>query len=107
MRFGWLIVLVAGCDSLLRLEQVTPPAWYPHATHRKAIELRPPDNGPLDDFVYPIAAAVDPELGAAARADGSDLFVTADDGLTVLPSEVERYEPAGRLALWVRIGHLD
>ena len=102
-------MLTSGCDVVWRLDHVQSgdEAWLAGYSHRKVIDLLPPDNGPLDAYPFPIVAPVDAELAAATRPDGHDLVVTAADGLSVMSYELEKYDPTGKLALWVNIPRLD
>lgn len=79
-------------------------------TRRKSIAIR---SSRLDadaaDLVIAIRLTADAELSAGvAQADGGDIAFTADDGLTRLAHEIERYDAvAGDLVAWVRIDSLD
>ncbi len=57
----------------------------------------------LTDFPVLVNISQDGDL-TAARADGRDLYFTADDGGTVLDSETEYWQPStGALVAWVRL----
>lgn len=56
----------------------------------------------LTDAVV-LVSLTDADLAANAQADGSDLVFT-DGGATVLPHDIERWDPAtGALSAWVRV----
>jgi hypothetical protein len=58
----------------------------------------------LSDF--PVLLRIsDSHLAANAAGSGDDIYFTADDGLTALDFEIERYA-AGELVVWVRIPSL-
>lgn len=64
--------------------------------------------GPLVDFPVLIQIATDGDLAASARTDGFDLAFSADDGITRLDHELERYVGStGELVAWVRVPSLD
>src|SRR5450432_3607954 len=103
---SWLIAMVAvsGCDKLLGLDQVEPrrdgpvaidapnvTSWLGSYHYRKPITILPPTFAQLAHFPIAIVEGSDPQLAASARPDGLDLVFTGDDGVTVLPSEIERY----------------
>ncbi len=51
-----------------------------------------------------LVRVTDADLGANAQADGSDVRFTAADGVTVLPHEIEDWNPGtGSLTAWVRV----
>ena len=84
--------------------------WLAPWTHRKAItllaaQIEAPGDGALTDF--PVAVALsDPEITAAALADGSDIVFTAADAITPLDREIESFA-AGELVAWVKIPTLS
>jgi hypothetical protein len=69
--------------------------------------------GILSNFIVPICLR-DDDLklnshgGQVYNKDGNDLVFTASDGLTILPFQIERYEPEiGKLTAWVRFDTLS
>lgn len=60
--------------------------------------------GPLDNFELYVDLS-DPDIAAASRADGHDIYFTDATG-AALDFERERWS-GGRLIAWVRIPHLD
>jgi hypothetical protein len=69
--------------------------------------------GILSNFIVPICFR-DDDLklnshgGQVYNKDGNDLVFTAADGLTILPFQIERYEPEiGKLTAWVRFDTLN
>lgn len=63
--------------------------------------------GTLTDFPL-LVATTDAELAAGAATDGADICFTADDGVTPLPFELERYAGAtGLLLAWVAVPTLS
>ncbi len=62
---------------------------------------------PLTAFNLPVLVTLDSDTAARVAPDGVDLRITTADGLTLLPCEVERYEPSGRLTMWVQIPNLN
>jgi len=44
---------------------------------------------------------------AKLRPDGSDLRFTDADGVTVLPHEIEQWNPKGRSFIWVKVPQID
>ena len=73
-------------------------------TRRKPLVVEPGrvTGGPTDSVI--LVALDDPELAAAARADGADIVFTAADGVTRLDHVVESYGPAtGSLRAWVSV----
>ena len=100
-----VVAVVAGCGRV-GFEPVGAVALGDYG-HRKEIALRPPLTSALSSFVVSIAEASDPDLAAAARADGRDLvFTSADD--QVLPFEIAGYDPTtGALDAWVQVPSLD
>jgi len=84
------------------------PWWNPAFAHRQALGLRgdllP---GPAADF--PLLVRLDPGRFPYSQAatDGADLRFVADDGSTVLPHEIESWNPSGVSLVWVRIPSID
>jgi hypothetical protein len=73
----------------------------------KRLSLAPLVAAPLADFPVAIMLSADPDLEAYAQADGTDLAVTAADGVTPLPTEIERWDPTtGSLVAWVLVPEL-
>lgn len=61
---------------------------------------------PLSDF--PVLVRIeDAHLAAHAAVSGEDLYFTAEDGVTALDFEIERYEDTGALVAWVRVPVLN
>lgn len=103
MRARALILLagVAGCDSILRLDPITP---LPQATsYRKSITITNRTGMLLADQPVSIALASDPDLFGHALHDGSD--VAFSDGANTLPFELVAYS-GGSLDAWVRVPSL-
>lgn len=72
------------------------------AGFRKKIEVAALGGGDLVDFPLYLEL-VDADLMARADADGSDIYITGEDG-EVLDREVQRWDPGtGRLEAWVRV----
>ncbi len=79
--------------------------WLEGYKGRKEIRIHPT----VDLVDFPVAVMLsDMEVANAALPDGSDLTITAADGLSVLPFEVELYEEnGGSLVVWVDAGPLS
>lgn len=79
--------------------------WLEGYEGRKAIQIHPT----VDLVDFPVALAFsDMDVADAAQSDGSDLTITAADGVSVLPFELELYEdPTGTLVMWVDAGPLS
>lgn len=46
--------------------------------------------------------------GMISGRDAEDILFTSEDGLTIIPFQIERYEPkTGKLSAWVRLEQLD
>jgi hypothetical protein len=79
-------------------------AWLPGYDFRKKLEVTTGITATLADFPVGIAVT-DADLAAHARSDGTDLVVTAGDGLAILDVELVRYD-AGEVELWARVPSL-
>lgn len=63
---------------------------------------------PLDHFPVLVDLAVDVDLAAIARPDGSDLAFFAADGTRLAHEhELELYDEAGRLVAWVNVPRVE
>jgi biopolymer transport protein ExbB len=86
-----------------------PNAWLKPWSHRKSItidatKVAAPTGGLLG---FPVLISLtDPEIGAVALTDGSDLVITGEDAMLPLPIEIERYVE-GAVTAWVRVPVLD
>lgn len=58
----------------------------------------------VDDVVVPLVVN-DPDIAAAAQADGRDIMFTTEDALTPVVYELEHYD-AGSLVAWARVPKL-
>ncbi|MGE5180748.1 MAG: DUF2341 domain-containing protein [Acidobacteriota bacterium] len=72
---------------------------------RKPLAFHPTGlTGDVPGFPAAIVIAADPDLAANAQPDASDLHITAGDGVTALPMEIESWAPAtGALVAWTRL----
>ncbi|MFC1610740.1 DUF2341 domain-containing protein [Myxococcota bacterium] len=91
--------------AVVLLPGIASAAWYDAAwTYRKQVTLdrTKVTGGPHGEFPVLISIS-DADLSSKARADGSDIFFTEDDGSTLLDFEIEAYEAAtGTLVAWVK-----
>jgi Concanavalin A-like lectin/glucanases superfamily len=76
-------------------------SWLTGYAHRKRITVTPEIEEALVDFSLSVVIAGDPDLAAGARADGTDIVFTGDDGATHLDAELVAYD-SGALEAWVR-----
>lgn len=87
-------------------DRTTGTAWYEADpwTYRRTLTVPATSvTGDLTDLPL-LVQLTDPALAAAAQADGSDIRFTAGDGSTLLPYEIERWNPVGgELTAWVRV----
>ncbi|MBM3317358.1 MAG: hypothetical protein FJY75_05855 [Candidatus Eisenbacteria bacterium] len=107
----------SGSPALLagdRPEGLDRAAWVDIGwAYRYPITVRPDSiegTGDLDGFALLLPLGDDALAGVFDRAkpDGSDLLLTAGDGMTPLPREIVSYDPAARKAeIWVRAGTLS
>ena len=84
-------------------------AWYQAATWSRRIRLTVASAMvPATAADVPLRVALtEPDLGASAQADASDLRFTAADGTTMLDHEIEQWDSAtGALVAWVRVPSL-
>ncbi len=81
-------------------------AWLTGYSYRKAITVTPVGTSALVDFPVGIMIASDAQLATHARADGTDLVITASDATTVLDRELVHFGPAGAAELWTRVPSL-
>lgn len=87
-------------------------AWLSPWSHRKPItllasQIRAPGGGALTDFPV-LVSLTDPDIAAAARADGADTAFTAADGTTRLAGELESFTPDDqKLVAWVKVPSLS
>lgn len=92
----------AGVDAAI---DTVDRVWLDGWSHRKPITLlssaiEAPEAGLID---FPVLISItDPEIAAAALADGADLAFTTADGATLLSHEVERLA-GDDLVAWVKI----
>jgi hypothetical protein len=114
----WLLVgLLAGCDKLFGLQHIGPGAgsgdagtgdwWDPAWTARRQLVFEHA-TGTEDLVDFPVLVALDAtriDFGIA-RPGGEDLRFIDADGETVLPHEIELWEPPAAYA-WVRIPQID
>lgn len=81
-------------------------AWYEADpwTYRRTLTVPASSvSGDLSDLPL-LVQLTDPALAAAAQPDGSDIRFTAGDGSTLLPYQIERWNPVGgELTAWVRV----
>ncbi|MBL0214379.1 MAG: DUF2341 domain-containing protein [Myxococcales bacterium] len=126
-RLGVLALIVGGCgfrvaatdgidaltDTLTDTSIDTPAdSFLPTTewTRRKTITI---DNtkvaaGPHLGFPVLISLPTDPDLAADASADGGDIMFIADDGVTRLPYQRQRFvKSTGELIAWVRVPSLS
>jgi biopolymer transport protein ExbB len=84
-----------------------PPPWWDLAyAQRVRIQL---DNAGRDDALedFPVLVELDHAAVAPGSADGADIRFVDDDGVTVLDHEIERWDPAGRSVIWVRVPRVE
>jgi len=97
-------IVLSGCG---RLDfDPTTGSTIGASAHRKTITVDRSrvSGGPHASFPLLVNLTSDPDLAAGARADGFDLGFTAVDGVTELPYERERFDPAtGALVAWVLV----
>lgn len=80
----------------------------PSQSRRKPIDIRGQVGATLRQFPVAVVIDVDADLATKANPDGSDLLFTGADGETILPFEIERFDPAtGALAAWVTVPEID
>jgi biopolymer transport protein ExbB len=77
--------------------------WLEGWGTRRTVDVHSNLLGNVSDFQLPILIAEDADLGANTLAAGLDLRFTADDGITVLPFDIEHVDDSGRLVAWVRL----
>jgi Concanavalin A-like lectin/glucanases superfamily len=78
--------------------------WLEGWDFRKRVEMRPGITGTLAEFPVGLART-DPDVAAHADSRGFDLVATADDGTSLLSTELVGYS-ANAFELWVRIPQL-
>ena len=90
---AWRMILVEARPG----QHITPLTWnksWPVSfnawTKRKLITLLPPTADQVD-FPVKVPIVADADIGAACRADGFDIRLTAADGTTELPYERESF----------------
>jgi hypothetical protein len=88
------------------------PGWYPDASwhYRKKITINGANvTAPLANFPVMISITSDGALGTHAQLDGDDILFTADDEVTKLSHEIEKYSSNGvtaNLTAWVMVPSL-
>jgi len=102
---------LGACEFSPPVEAPDDGAWLEPWTHRKAVtllasEIEAPGNGALDGFPV-LVSVTDPQLGATALASGDDLVFTADDGTTLLATDLESFSASGELVAWVKVPSLS
>ena len=87
-------------------DRTTGSAWYQADpwTYRRRLAVEAGRAGADHDDFELLVQFSDPALGAAARADGSDIRFTAADGTTLLAHEIEAWDPAtSSISAWVAV----
>jgi hypothetical protein len=96
--------VVAG-DSAAPIDSANASGWLRGYRYRKPITITAA--AALASFPVSVLEAQDTDLAAHALG-GTDLVFTADDGITVLPSElVELTQSTGALDAWTRLSLVD
>lgn len=112
VRFGAVVMVVAGaCTFGSTVQPVTDgaidvaeaPPWLAGFAYRKPIAIQRPGTQALQDFPLGIVLASDADLAAHARADGTDIVLTAADATTRLDVELVAFSASGALELWARV----
>jgi FlgD Ig-like domain/Concanavalin A-like lectin/glucanases superfamily/Domain of unknown function (DUF2341) len=121
LRFHRLLLPTLFCLTVLApmlpavaADAAGAAAWVdPGWAHRVRLTAKPallPPSGALTDFSVLVTLDSDSlsALFPLAKSDGSDLLVTADDGLTVLEHEIVSYDSsAQRAELWFKAPQLS
>ena len=85
-----------------------PPWWDPAWGARQYLRFHNV-NSYRDLADFPVMVRLEPGRVDMARfnADGSDLRFVADDEVTLLPHEIERWDPDVEAVIWVRVPLLE
>ena len=87
-------------DAAAGVDVPTTP-WLAGFTSRRPVDL---GEGVLAERDFPLAIRAPGDASLATTDPQAPVAVTADDGTTVLPLEIEQYDHAtGALAVWVRV----
>lgn len=99
----------SGLDGTDTACPATDPAWWDGAwSHRRRLRF---DNTAQAEDLQNFTVLVvlhRGDLGAAPLApQGTDLRFVDDDGATLLPHHIERWDPTGDSSVWVRVPRID
>ncbi len=107
-RLLWLSLLAVVCLATVQLLRYLPaqaqssPAWFDSAwAHRIPITVANPGGALSNQQVRIPLDSSFPFAGAGVN--GQDLRVTTDDGQTLLPLWIERWQPSSSATLWARL----
>ncbi len=94
-----MVLALAGCDSILRLDPITPLAPSPRAL---VFDNR---SSASDLAGFPVLVAVDPStiLYDTIADPSHDLRFHDEASGTDLPFEIERWDPSGESIVWVKV----
>ena len=113
IRHGRILALsLLLMPAPLVAEDAAGPVWWDKAwPARKPLDITVGGTSPVKEPVRGAVLLIRLHEGnfafASAREDGSDIRFVADDGKTVLPHRIERYDALMNEAiLWVKVGEL-
>lgn len=96
------------CDGVSDADD--PGCHWWNFEHQSRIKLTFDNTGGSEDLVdFPVRVSLDPgriDYGKTMAA-GEDLRFIDSDGLTVLPHEIEAWNPNGTSEIWVRVAQID
>ena len=95
------IIAVTLLGAVLHAAEL--PGWFDPGWSQRVTVTVSDDVGPVTNC--PVLVVLDPQRidYGKVRPDAGDLRFVADDHITILPHEVDQWNPRGRSTLWARL----
>ena len=102
-------VILLIFTGLISAQMISAQSWFDNEwPYRRAVSIPNPSSSDQSDYQVRIQLDnLNFDFGDVL-SDGSDIRVTAEDGITLIPFWIEQWDQAGSQAsLWVRIPDLN